>query len=534
MLLASLIVPQLNLEEDKLKALADERQTQEAILGMLLLTASLAQLKELETLPDVLEKRGLYLPKAALLYALGHRDELRKEGFTEGHFPGAKLDEFMELWLDQPAKDDIPARPNIFAGTTVQFETNVLGCNLHVSVANNKQSIYLAESLLGAVEAFLSTSLDAELMPYRSDLQINVFPSSSASGAPRLGERKIGGETTLEFTHPVDLPKQTDKTRNDYRDALQAAIVGVLVRIAIIDDPEAYLTKIAGDEHGFGRALSFSEIEITTGNIIGTDSDFALQRIAEGSENKRYALQRSEVWTARLAAKPTTERSAPQYGEGAPPPDWKASFENIAHRERPVFSLIDIPRWNKAKWRATLYLQDPSKEPPLLLGLGFKDIEPAREIFTAWQKKLGRQDQGDELRVTIITGVMKSNPACYNVIIGTNLKLSDENRFAVTVSRINQMTPDSSANLDRFLASFAKYGSYLLAPVEFRGPDAAPVIHPDVGIVKRSLIVRPAWQIGENDPDVMGVTEGDDPIVPDGVIDAPILRTLARRAAKKA
>ena len=48
----------------------------------------------------------------------------------------------------------------------------------------------------------------------------------------------------------------------------------------------------------------------------------------------------------------------------------------------------------------------------------------------------------------------------------------------------------------------------------------------DVYIAKRELNVRDAWQIGRNDPDVVGIREDDDPIVPDGQQNAPVLEVL--------
>ena len=42
------------------------------------------------------------------------------------------------------------------------------------------------------------------------------------------------------------------------------------------------------------------------------------------------------------------------------------------------------------------------------------------------------------------------------------------------------------------------------------------------------LDVRAAWEIGENDPDMMARGPDDDPYIPEGVKDAPVLRTLAR------
>jgi hypothetical protein len=48
-------------------------------------------------------------------------------------------------------------------------------------------------------------------------------------------------------------------------------------------------------------------------------------------------------------------------------------------------------------------------------------------------------------------------------------------------------------------------------------------------LLKRELIVREAWTIGENDPDMMALSDEDEPIVPAGINNPPVDKALARR-----
>jgi hypothetical protein len=52
-------------------------------------------------------------------------------------------------------------------------------------------------------------------------------------------------------------------------------------------------------------------------------------------------------------------------------------------------------------------------------------------------------------------------------------------------------------------------------------------------IGKTEVIVKPAWQVGENDPDIVALDSEDDIIIPEGVKDAPITMALARRKPGK-
>ena len=51
-------------------------------------------------------------------------------------------------------------------------------------------------------------------------------------------------------------------------------------------------------------------------------------------------------------------------------------------------------------------------------------------------------------------------------------------------------------------------------------------------ILKREFNVRAAWEIGEHDPDCVGIRPEDDPIIPEGQVDAPVLAVLKAIRAK--
>jgi hypothetical protein len=123
---------------------------------------------------------------------------------------------------------------------------------------------------------------------------------------------------------------------------------------------------------------------------------------------------------------------------------------------------------------------------------------------------------------------------CYSVVIGPNLNRlkGSEKKTFVLVSRINRMTPSNSTNLDNFVTAYRSFGRYLLAPAQI-GPE--PTFFPQLFIAKRNLHIRQAWQIGENDPDVLALQENDNPVIPAVVADPPVTKALTWiRALKRA
>jgi hypothetical protein len=163
------------------------------------------------------------------------------------------------------------------------------------------------------------------------------------------------------------------------------------------------------------------------------------------------------------------------------------------------------------------------------LGLAFEDGEAGQAIFRAWRERLGVEDHNDVLRIAIITGISKKHPSEYAVIVGPNLSHANDLgcKVFVMVSRIQRMTPANATNLDGFITEYRKFGIFLLAPAKMSSSPSTPFMR--VAILKRSIYIRPAWQIGENDPDMIALDERDEPIIPAEVLDPPVNKALARK-----
>lgn len=171
------------------------------------------------------------------------------------------------------------------------------------------------------------------------------------------------------------------------------------------------------------------------------------------------------------------------------------------------------------------------------MGLMFKNLEAGKKIFTDWHARWGREEAEDALRVTIVTGIHRSNPHHYGVIVGPNIDhITADFRSGDTfsmVSRINMMTPATAENLTNFLKVFNKFDAFFLMPAQLpSSSQSAPEIEFELALLKRHLHIRPAWQIGENDHDIVALDDEEDPFIPEGVVDAPVIKAIAARHAR--
>jgi len=517
-------------------SLREEREIQDLVLGLLLLRTPLLALKELEYLPDVLERFGYAHARGALLYALGHESRLREEGWIPEDQNDESLRRFFFEWADQPAREDLPKQPDLAAGDVVALHSVVLGCEVIATAHNDLRSVQLAETLLGALESLLATSLTERVMPYRQRLKLTVQPENHSAEPVTYRVGKVAGEPVIEICYDSKRIPLTRRERTKFREWLWKLLVEVLQAILTIGDPQEYFENIMGQERALSRALDFADVPITVRNLLGDEPRFRIVDWQEKSLFRAYALSRSREWDNRAKGEQNegTETDL-QFGSGEPPVEL-LDKDDLKHRDRRVISLIDIPLWDRAGWLATGFAWAEAPEAPLLFVLGFTDANAGKAIFEGLRTNVGNIDANDSLRVCIITGIDRENPSSYKVVVGANAKVIMEKNYGtakefVSISRINRMNPADSRNLGHFLDRLKSAGRYIVAPGYHTGESRMAAMFPELGIGKYELHVRPAWQISENDPDVCALEPDDDPIIPHGVTEPPVARALKRVSA---
>jgi hypothetical protein len=88
------------------------------------------------------------------------------------------------------------------------------------------------------------------------------------------------------------------------------------------------------------------------------------------------------------------------------------------------------------------------------------------------------------------------------------------------------MKPTSDCNLRGFLSAYGAHRRYFLAYASFRHGGAETVLTLENHIRKCELNVREAWEVGSHDVDSIGIRDDDDPVIPAGKADAPVLELL--------
>lgn len=153
-----------------------------------------------------------------------------------------------------------------------------------------------------------------------------------------------------------------------------------------------------------------------------------------------------------------------------------------------------------------------------------------KQIFNDWIERFGKEDKEDVIKVSIILGINKNSPFSYRIHISKNINKdeSKEGSLYTLNTRIHEMNPVNSNNLDRLISNCNRAKKYIFFPAKSNIENNAVEPYVENGILKHKLFIKHAWEIGINDLDRIAIRKEDNPIIPSNIVDAPILEVLKR------
>lgn len=528
----------LSLNKEDTKALEQEVQAIDRVLGILILRTAHEDWASLTRLPDVLTTLGLEMSRAAALFMLGHEDNVRAEYGTVDD----DLNQFASEWLAAPAAQDVPKRPSWHFGTTT-MTTVILGCQLEVVARGGITSALLGESIIGFLEAFYSTAVRTRrLLSPRERLVIEVRQSDAAK--PPFVHRHVEddcGETTLIVTHPVS--PAADLVGEGFERQMIELFARVTYELQLgveRQEFEEMFSKYRAQDRAYHVARSI----ISVANILGDSPAGRAEDWVQHETLAAFPLVRDKAWVPAVAATaPVAHPPAEDSTFSAdPPPEHLFGVDAVLHRDMSVMSPIYLPLWEKAKWKGMgVALPKSSGEVALpAMALAFENIDAGQKIFRGWRKKVGAVNRDGWLSVTVITGIRRDSPLDYRVAIGISesyMKAATAgSRLFTMVYRMHDMTPSSSRNVYVLQEHFRRAGFVILMPVAF--DPASPGIEMtrenfELGIKLSHLQFIPAWEVEVTSPLITAMRGITDPVLPPGVTNAPFLEALERLTAKR-
>jgi hypothetical protein len=303
--------------------LTDAEWKFDVILGILLLKSNLAQLKHLSALPHALARLGLHHSVVALCFALGHEEAVPGE-LVDGKADRSNLYDFFTRWRDQPAAQDLPTLPALYESDMVAFRSNLLGCQIAVDCSNRSPCVEMAESVLAALESFLSTGMVEHMVAREPNFTVVVRESSVTQPPFRFQFQDRDGIPHLEILCGSFAPTKME-VQLEIKEHLFELLVNILARVFLIRDVEQVVGRLFRDELALERAINFTSSFGALENVLGRNPKTTISAWLD-PDAKDYPLKRSEVWDAadrqrESEANKRASVSAPAFGKGEPPPE---------------------------------------------------------------------------------------------------------------------------------------------------------------------------------------------------------------------
>lgn len=484
------------------------------LLGLLLIKTPDSELPNLELLPDTLLSMDLDFAAYALVYRLGAKNMLSK--IMPENMKEAELTEFFDSFFKQPAQKDLPQIPSLYSDKDVFFQSTILGTTFNIKTENLSPNIEIAEYILASLEAFLATSVDLDSIGSRSSVNINIVKDST-KGAEVTYEIEKSGPLSFNVICGDFNPHSLKRPDMDtIHSGVYKLVVEIIGHTVWFKDTASDLDKLFREEDVGVRAFSFSSPLVVQGNVLGYNPK---RNISEWLEKGKTQYKYNKIESGKVKLELLKEIKEE---------DEEKDRKLLRHDQIQNISIIENHIWDEAGWSGVVYFVHP--EQPPIVGLMFTDEEKAKAIFKNWIDLFGKEDADDNIRVSVIQGYSKTNPLWYKFVVSRNLpdpKIS-KGKNVLNAGRTHNMTPQSLQNLNGFIEGFNRWGFYLFAPAFIKDKDTfPPEIFIDHGIVKRSFVNKQAWEIGPHDQEIMGLRpEDNDPVIPIGVINPPILETI--------
>ena len=512
-----------------IKSEDDDDDNFDYVLALQLLRTPYETAKGLGAFPAFLDEHGLPFSRAAMKYELGHYDE---EMLAELGGSTEVFDNVIGKWKDQPALKQMINTPWYGFEETCSLHSRVLGCSIDVNVSApyNHGELEFAATILASIESFLGSGFPNKLVSLSGKIDINLRYNGSTQELVRVlcsAEKPSSLDVVFRDYDSQNIVHE-QKLFSDFMNHLLAEIISIMFPIP--SELKKIETMVKNDA-AFVRSGIFSNSIFFGMEVLGKETFDYPTSIHDYPCFEMRRKQKSPI-TSTPKQKTTVTAESPKNVVFDLPPD--ADFAKISNANMYTSSIINISVWNQAQWKGVMFMAYIGHYQPPILSFVF-GTDRGKAIWEDWHRLIGDYDVDGQIGIRIIKGIDREHPNWYRVAIGPSSFSSKavEDMFIVSLPvRVHTMQPSSDANLKMFETELRKHQDFFLCPAHMSDGMTEPSVYIESGIkIKReSIIICNASDILENDfLSVSAIMPNDDPIIPKGKENSPIVEILRRK-----
>lgn len=488
----------------------DQQISYECLIGKLFLNAKFSDIEKLAWLPDKLNQLDLTFSADALLICLGHEDKVGPEGEP------IDLD-FINRWRSLDLGAPIAAL-DLYSERWTTINADILGCKVSANFPVKSPCIQLAQQLLAVLESFCAPMMADGLVATLPSVNIDI---SLEDDDDLFLHHTFDVSARVTTAHIQCSPFNASTLDEKQLSIVQRFYTEFCLHFVTVICPQVSWSELEAmlrEDKALERSVMFNCNLGLEGFMIGHDI-FPGIMSHQKPPFELYEPTRNMAWFDHYMIEPKDWPSSAEASEQRSKHPFKIS--NLKHREIKVDSLIQGGLWDGAGWNGIGFIGNGERVTGLVFV--FKNPAVGSKIFSNIASTIGKKDPANKLRIILIKGISKDNPAHYRVVVTSRFDMSGSGsaRMQAILARFNTMTPESSENLERFLKDYKDLKKSDIATMNAQGD---LVIHLETCGVE----VKYAWEIDENDQEISAIKPDDDIFIPAGMENPPISRALAK------
>lgn len=520
----------MHLYPQKIELEDEETDNFDYILAIQILRTSYEVEKSLGQLPAYLESRGLAFSSAAMKYELGYYDESILEALN-GNIEA--FDDLIGKWKSQPALEQLNYLPWYGIESSCLMQTKLLGCSVEVLVSDSYEhgEVEIGATILATIESFFGTGVANELISLTGKIQIDLCFDDTCK---TLIEGKILDDrpNVIKVVFRDYISKDIVDEQCRFSDFM-TELIGMISAIMFPYGSELHkIERMLKNDAVFERSQTFSNSVFYGMETLGK-STFLFASIIDDFENiQMKRIQKSKI--SKMKDSEEQEESVISEKVHYCKPPEVADFKNVSNADIITSSIINVPLWNICDWKGVMFMADPLHRFPPVLSLVFTKTT-CKNIFDDWIKEIGHSDSKNEIGVRIIKGINKEHPYWYRVVIG-QLGLVNNNvkkhQIVAMPTRCHTMEPNNDVNLKMFEKELQFAKSFSLCPSYMPDFTRQPQLYDKLMIKKNyeSIRICNAYELQNDDLlSYCGILPTDNPIIPSGKENAPVLEMIERK-----
>lgn len=517
--------------ESELKSIVEQEYNYDFILGIQIFKTEFEDLNHLLYFPTYLLESGLEFSSIAMKYCLGYIDE-EFEKSLDGN--SEAIEDFITKWYNQPARLQLIGSPWYGIQKRYTFSSKVIGCRINISSDIKFPCIEIGESILGSIEGFLSTGTVDKIHSYIPiiNIQINYIEQVDEFSL-KIEKKKDSIKPNYIVTCSSYSEMNTPDIQMKVKEFIKDVTIQLMVEMVNVEASDYAIKQMLKKDSALDRAINFTGSSSIIYEFFNKKTPKLVSTVQNhGPEFKVKREQPLRITDTILTEAKKEEDIEPLDFKYEKPSEKDFNVENTKQSNILTLDIINISLWDKARWHGVLFLTGERNDTIPVLSPMFKNKEACNGIFREWIEMFGNTDISESIRVGIIKGINKNNPYHYRVVFTANENLIKRNNhnssyLIMNPTRFHTMEATTDLNLNRFINAYNKVGKYFMFPSSI-GEGNQPLPHEEFFILKSEIEIINAWEIEESSFLTVAILPTDDPIIPDGIMDPPILKVIER------